>query len=98
MGITVPKHNHYNTFQTPTQPPTSITMPRNGGDSQNGPIEGQPIVHGNSGDASKVPEHTKNNVAPAPELEKGGAIEGMNASGGGNKADQAEPSVAGQKN
>lgn len=26
------------------------------------------------------------------------AIEGMNASGGGNKADQAEPSVAGQKN
>lgn len=43
------------------------------------------------------PQHAKNNVAPAPELEKGGAIEGMNASGGGNKADQAEPTVAGDK-
>jgi hypothetical protein len=88
-------------------------MPRNGdGSSDNGPIEGQNIVHG----AGKVrpqsfadstvlthpqpesqPEHAKNNIAPAPELEKGGAIEGMNASGGGNKADQAEPTVAGDK-
>ncbi|KAL1594139.1 hypothetical protein SLS59_008973 [Nothophoma quercina] len=71
-------------------------MPRNGdGSSDNGPIEGQNIVHGNSGDASAQPQHAKNNVAPAPELEKGGAIEGLNASGGGNKADQAEPTVAG---
>ncbi|KAF1836491.1 hypothetical protein BDW02DRAFT_566921 [Decorospora gaudefroyi] len=57
-------------------------MPRNGdGSSDNGPIEGQTAVHGNSGDATL--EHTKNNVAPMPEIEKGEAIEGMNASGGG---------------
>ncbi|KAJ8112050.1 hypothetical protein OPT61_g5495 [Boeremia exigua] len=70
-------------------------MPRNGdGSSDNGPIEGQNIVHG-SGNAAGQPEHAKNNVAPAPELEKGAALEGLNASGGGNKADQAEPTVAG---
>ncbi|KAJ4382005.1 hypothetical protein N0V86_002331 [Didymella sp. IMI 355093] len=72
-------------------------MPRNGdGSSDNGPIEGQNIVHG-TGKPESQPEHAKNNIAPAPELEKGGAIEGMNASGGGNKADQAEPTVAGDK-
>lgn len=27
-------------------------MPRDGGSSQNGPIEGHDIVHGNSGDVS----------------------------------------------
>ncbi|KAF2632442.1 hypothetical protein BU25DRAFT_331919 [Macroventuria anomochaeta] len=70
-------------------------MPRNGdGSSDNGPIEGQNIVHGNSGDVPQ-PQHAKNNVAPAPELEKGAAIEGLSASGGGNRADQAEPTVAG---
>jgi hypothetical protein len=90
-------------------------MPRNGdGSSDNGPIEGQNIVHGDGKVSSSFrlrptfntdlslkpdsqPQHAKNNVAPAPELEKGGAIEGMNASGGGNKADQAEPTVAGDK-
>ncbi|EDU51327.1 hypothetical protein PtrSN002B_002545 [Pyrenophora tritici-repentis] len=57
-------------------------MPRNGdGSSDNGPIEGQDIIHGNSGDATL--QHAKNNVAPMPEIEKGEGIEGMNASGGG---------------
>ncbi|KZM27151.1 uncharacterized protein EKO05_0004680 [Ascochyta rabiei] len=70
-------------------------MPRNGdGSSDNGPIEGQNIVHG-AGDAPAQPEHAKNNIAPMPEIEKGAALEGLNASGGGNKADQAEPTVAG---
>ncbi|EUC37078.1 hypothetical protein COCVIDRAFT_34405 [Bipolaris victoriae FI3] len=56
-------------------------MPRNGdGSSDNGPIEGQNIVHGNSGDATM--DHTKK-VAPMPEVEKGDGIEGMSASGGG---------------
>ena len=92
-------------------------MPRNGdGSSDNGPIEGQNIVHGAGKVRSSLfdsvhtfnanlcpakpesqPQHAKNNVAPAPELEKGGAIEGLGASGGGNKADQAEPTVAGDK-
>ena len=58
-------------------------MPRNGdGSSDNGPIEaGQNAVHGASGDSTI--EHTKNNVAPMPEVEKGEGIEGMSASGGG---------------
>jgi len=57
-------------------------MPRNGdGSSDNGPIEGQDIIHGASGDATL--QHAKNNVAPMPEHEKGEGIEGMNASGGG---------------
>ena len=55
-------------------------MPRDGGNAQNGPIEGQDIIHGNSGDAKL--QHTQK-VAPMPEIEKGEAIEGMNASGGG---------------
>ncbi|KAH7401027.1 hypothetical protein DE146DRAFT_654678 [Phaeosphaeria sp. MPI-PUGE-AT-0046c] len=57
-------------------------MPRNGdGSSDNGPIEGHDIVHGSSG--SEELQHAKNNVAPMPEIEKGEALEGMNASGGG---------------
>ncbi|KAF1842464.1 uncharacterized protein K460DRAFT_370433 [Cucurbitaria berberidis CBS 394.84] len=57
-------------------------MPRNGdGSSDNGPIEGHDIVHGNSGDTTL--QHTKNNVAPMPEIEKGEALEGLNASGAG---------------
>ena len=57
-------------------------MPRNGdGSSDNGPIEGHDIVHGNSGDNTL--QHAKNNVAPMPEVGKGEALEGMNASGGG---------------
>ncbi|KAF1921030.1 hypothetical protein BDU57DRAFT_509581 [Ampelomyces quisqualis] len=57
-------------------------MPRNGdGSSDNGPVEGQEIIHGSSG--SDKLQHTKNNVAPMPKIEKGEAIEGMNASGGG---------------
>ncbi|CAO2647768.1 Nn.00g086900.m01.CDS01 [Neocucurbitaria sp. VM-36] len=57
-------------------------MPRQGdGSSDNGPIEGHDIVHGASGDTTL--QHAKNNVAPMPEIEKGEAIEGLNASGGG---------------
>ncbi|KAH7380664.1 hypothetical protein BKA66DRAFT_419775 [Pyrenochaeta sp. MPI-SDFR-AT-0127] len=57
-------------------------MPRNGdGSSDNGPIEGHDIVHGNSGDTTL--QHAKNNVAPMPEIEKGEALEGLNASGAG---------------
>jgi hypothetical protein len=68
-------------------------MPRQGdGSSQNGPFEEGNIVHGNAGDATL--QHAKNNVAPMPEIEKGQAIEGMNASGGGNAPDQAQPTVA----
>ncbi|KAF2657958.1 hypothetical protein K491DRAFT_690502 [Lophiostoma macrostomum CBS 122681] len=59
-------------------------MPRNGdGSSDNGPIEtGQNLVHGTDGDATL--QRTKN-VAEMPELEKGAALEGMNASGGGSQ-------------
>ena len=57
-------------------------MPRNGdGSSDNGPIEGQDIVHGTSG--SETLQHVKDHVAPMPEIEKGEALPGMNASGGG---------------
>ncbi|KAL5120599.1 hypothetical protein ACEQ8H_001347 [Pleosporales sp. CAS-2024a] len=57
-------------------------MPRNGdGSGDNGPIEGHHIIHGASGDNSL--QHAKNNVAPMPDIEKGEAIKGMNASGGG---------------
>ncbi|KAK7191264.1 hypothetical protein DPSP01_008335 [Paraphaeosphaeria sporulosa] len=56
-------------------------MPRNGdGSSDNGPIDAGEIVHGASGDATL--QHTQK-VAPMPEGEKGAAIDGMNASGGG---------------
>ncbi|KAF2444981.1 hypothetical protein P171DRAFT_431759 [Karstenula rhodostoma CBS 690.94] len=56
-------------------------MPRNGdGSSDNGPIDAGEIVHGASGDTTL--KHTQN-VAPLPEGEKGAAIEGLNASGGG---------------
>lgn len=94
-------------------------MPRNGdGSSDNGPIEGNDVIHGNSGSVRlalittsyltshhitthALPthhqtlqranlttpqaelQHTKTNVAPMPEIEKGEALEGMNASGGG---------------
>lgn len=57
-------------------------MPRNGdGSSDNGPFEANNVIHGNSGDATL--QHTKNNVAPMPEMEKGEALDGLNASGGG---------------
>ena len=57
-------------------------MPRNGdGSSDNGPIEGQDIVHGSSG--SETLQHVKDHIAPMPEVEKGEALPGMNASGGG---------------
>ncbi|ORY17798.1 hypothetical protein BCR34DRAFT_596670 [Clohesyomyces aquaticus] len=56
-------------------------MPRQGdGSSDNGPIEASNIIHGNSGDDTL--QHTKK-VAEMPEIEKGEAIEGLNASGGG---------------
>ena len=89
-------------------------MPRNGdGSSDNGPIEANDVIHGNSGSVclpllpcpscpisqpsihlylnetheANTPQaelqHTKTNVAPMPEIEKGEALEGMNASGGG---------------
>ncbi|KAL6705765.1 hypothetical protein ACN47E_006402 [Coniothyrium glycines] len=55
-------------------------MPRNGdGSSDNGPIEDQNIVHGNSGDATL--QHAKNNVAPMPEIEKGEGIGEHGAAG-----------------
>lgn len=54
-------------------------MPRNGdGSSDNGPIEGQNIIHGNSGDTTL--QHTQK-VAPMPEIEKGDAIQGLGAGG-----------------
>ncbi|KAF2241631.1 hypothetical protein BU26DRAFT_525134 [Trematosphaeria pertusa] len=57
-------------------------MPRQGdGSSDNGPIEtGENLIHGASGDAT-IKRAQK--VAPMPEPEKGAALEGMNASGGG---------------
>jgi hypothetical protein len=46
---------HYNT-KTPKPPHTSHIMPRNGdGASDNGPIEGQDITHGTSGDVMSPP-------------------------------------------
>ncbi|KAB5517328.1 hypothetical protein GE09DRAFT_1230951 [Coniochaeta sp. 2T2.1] len=48
--------------------------------------EGTNIVHGSAGDQelpSKVPRADK--TAPLPEHEQGGAIPGMNASGGGSQ-------------
>ncbi|KAJ4305142.1 hypothetical protein N0V90_000673 [Kalmusia sp. IMI 367209] len=59
-------------------------MPRNGdGSSDNGPIEaGENLIHGASGDNQTTLKHAQK-VAPLPEVEKGAAIEGMNASGGG---------------
>lgn len=57
-------------------------MPRNGdGSSDNGPMEGGNVIHGNSGDTTL--QHAKNNVAPMPEYEKGEALEGLGASGAG---------------
>merc|ERR1711974_237084 len=54
-------------------------MPRNGdGSSDNGPIEGQELLHGASGD--KTLQHTKH-VAPMPEVEAGDALPGMGAGG-----------------
>jgi hypothetical protein len=63
-------------------------MPRNGdGSSDNGPIEGQEIVHGTSGSVrykllfkishqiltsqQETLQHVKDHVAPMPEVEKG---------------------------
>ncbi|KAF1987238.1 hypothetical protein K402DRAFT_392936 [Aulographum hederae CBS 113979] len=60
-------------------------MPRNGdGSSDNGPIEGHTIAVGAGGsepESSIVDRASK--TAPMPEFEKGDAVEGMNASGGG---------------
>ncbi|KAF2281490.1 uncharacterized protein EI97DRAFT_454677 [Westerdykella ornata] len=56
-------------------------MPRAGGASDNGPFEtGEHLTHGSSGDPT-IQRAQK--TAPMPEHEKGGALEGMNASGGG---------------
>jgi hypothetical protein len=63
-------------------------MPRNGdGSSDNGPIEGQDIVHGTSGSVrhhfpllpattqltsqQETLQHVKDHIAPMPEIEKG---------------------------
>lgn len=43
-------------------------MPRDGGNSQNGPIDDTPVIHGTSG--SDKLQHT-DKVAPMPEIEKG---------------------------
>ena len=52
----------------PSTPKTSAIMPRNGdGSSDNGPIEGSTIVHGNSGDVRHsplYPLHTQPLTAP----------------------------------
>ncbi|KAF2115872.1 hypothetical protein BDV96DRAFT_646049 [Lophiotrema nucula] len=57
-------------------------MPRQGdGSADNGPIEtGENLIHGAGGDDTL--SRTKK-VADPPEPEKGAALEGMNASGGG---------------
>ncbi|KAH7138933.1 hypothetical protein B0J11DRAFT_515667 [Dendryphion nanum] len=56
-------------------------MPRQGdGSSDNGPIEGNTLIHGASGDDTI--QHTKK-VAPPPPQEKGAGLEGLPASGGG---------------
>ncbi|KAF3001787.1 hypothetical protein E8E13_001675 [Curvularia kusanoi] len=60
-------------------------MPRNGdGSSDNGPFEeaGHDIVHG-AGPKEDSRVARADNTAPFPEHGKGGAIEGMKASGGG---------------
>ncbi|KAB5528860.1 hypothetical protein GE09DRAFT_398600 [Coniochaeta sp. 2T2.1] len=65
-------------------------MPHSHGEAVNRPEEtikkGTDIVHGSAGDQelpSKVPRADK--TAPLPEHEQGGAIPGMNASGGGSQ-------------
>ncbi|KAF2813725.1 uncharacterized protein BDZ99DRAFT_379732 [Mytilinidion resinicola] len=56
-------------------------MPRDGtGASDNAVEPTNNIVHGASGDTSL---NRASKVAPLPEAEKGGALEGLNASGGG---------------
>jgi len=56
-------------------------MPRNGDNSSDNAIEaGENIVHGATGDTSL---NRTSKTAPKPEHEKGGAIEGLGASGGG---------------
>ncbi|KAF2262648.1 hypothetical protein CC78DRAFT_534679 [Lojkania enalia] len=59
-------------------------MPRQGdGSSDNGPIEtGGNLIHGASGEATIS---RANKVAEMPEPEKGAALDGMNASGGGSQ-------------
>jgi len=58
-------------------------MPRNGTESDNVvDTSAGNQVHGVGEDSSI---DRSNKAAPAPSLEKGEAIEGMNASGGGNK-------------
>ncbi|KAF2761406.1 hypothetical protein EJ05DRAFT_497956 [Pseudovirgaria hyperparasitica] len=58
-------------------------MPRDGSGAADNAIDaGQTQVHG-VGKSDAIPDHTKTNVAPMPEPEKGAAIEGMDASGGG---------------
>ncbi|KAF2133165.1 hypothetical protein P153DRAFT_363386 [Dothidotthia symphoricarpi CBS 119687] len=70
-------------------------MPRNGdGSSDNGPIEGQNIVHGSSGDTTL--KHTQK-VAPMPEIEKGDAIEGLGAGGAASQTATGEQVVEDEK-
>ncbi|KAL1301836.1 hypothetical protein AAFC00_006021 [Neodothiora populina] len=65
-------------------------MPRDGsghGDNaiETDPAFGQTIAHGAGGEAATSTVDRSGKAAAPPSYEKGEAIEGMNASGGGNK-------------
>nr|POF13122.1 hypothetical protein CFP56_10270 [Quercus suber] len=58
-------------------------MPRDGsGASDNAIEQGENLTHGVNAPADSSVDRS-NKAAPAPEIEKGEALEGMNASGGG---------------
>jgi len=58
-------------------------MPRNGdGHSDNSIESGHEVIHGAGKETSSHVDRA-DNTAPMPEVEKGGAIEGLSASGGG---------------
>jgi hypothetical protein len=86
----------------------SHNMPRNGdGSGDNGPVEGNDVIHGNSGDVRpsihspknhiNIPQttlqHVKNNIAPMPEIEKGEGNSNQSRSNERN-AKQTKPSRA----
>jgi hypothetical protein len=97
------------TFKQPNKSSTkSHNMPRNGdGSGDNGPIEGNDVIHGNSGDVRpsihspknhiNIPQttlqHVKNNIAPMPEIEKGEGNSNQSRSNERN-AKQTKPSRA----
>jgi len=61
-------------------------MPRNGdGSSDNGPIEGNPIAHGAGNEKVGVVVDRAKKTAEMPEVEKGAALESVDASGQGSE-------------